>query len=121
MTRTDATINFTNWGSAPPIPGVASNYSVRWTGFIVPLYSETYTFTTVSDDGVQLIINNQPVVTNWTDHSATSNSGPITLSAGQRYAITVAYYQGGGAAVIQLFWQSDRQAQQIVPQSQLFP
>ncbi|HKT37045.1 MAG TPA: protein kinase [Ktedonobacterales bacterium] len=121
MTRTDATINFTNWGSAPPIPGVASNYSVLWTGYIVPLYSETYTFTTVSDDGVRLIINNQPVVENWTDHGATSNSGPITLSAGQHYAITLQYYQGGGAAVIQLFWQSERQAQQIVPQSQLFP
>ncbi len=121
MTRTDATINFTNWGPAPPIPGVASNYSVRWTGFVVPIYSETYTFTTISDDGVRLLINNQVIFENWNDHSATPNSGPITLSAGQRYAITVEYYQGGGAAVIQLFWQSDRQAQQIVPQSQLFP
>jgi hypothetical protein len=41
--------------------------------------------------------------------------------AGQRYAITVEYFQGVGAAVIQLFWQSESQAQQIVPQSQLFP
>jgi serine/threonine-protein kinase len=121
MTRTDTTINFTNWGPAPPIPGVASSYSVLWTGYIVPLYSESYTFTTVSDDGVKLIINNQPVVENWTNHSATTNSGPITLLAGQRYAITVEYFQGVGAAVIQLFWQSESQAQQIVPQSQLFP
>jgi PA14 domain-containing protein len=121
MTRTDPIINFTNWGPAPPITGVASNYSVRWTGYVVPLYSETYTFTTTSDDGVRLLINNQIVVDNWTDHSAISNSGPITLAAGQRYAITLEYYQGGGAAVIQLYWQSERQAQQIVPQVQLFP
>ncbi len=121
MTRTDATINFTTWGSSPPIPGVASNFSVRWTGFVVPLFSETYTFTTLSDDGVEVIINNQPIVDNWTDHSATSNSGSITLLAGKHYAITVQYYQGGGAAVIQLYWQSQSQAQQIVPQSQLFP
>jgi serine/threonine-protein kinase len=121
MTRTDTTINFTNWGSAPPIPGVASNYSVRWTGYVVPLFSETYTFTTISDDGVRLLINNQLVVNNWTDHSATSNSGSITLLAGQRYAITLEFYQGGGAAVIELYWQSERQVQQIVPQIQLFP
>jgi len=70
---------------------------------------------------VKLIINNQPVVENWTNHSATTNSGPITLLAGQRYAITVEYFQGVGAAVIRLFWQSESQAQQIVPQSQLFP
>ena len=121
MTRTDPVISFTNWGPAPPITGVASNYSVRWTGYVVPLYSETYTFTTISDDGVRLLINNQIVVDNWTDHSATSNPGSITLAAGQRYAITLEYYQGGGAAVIQLYWQSERQAQQIVPQVQLFP
>ena len=121
MTRTDPIISFTNWGPAPPITGVASNYSVRWTGYVVPLYSETYTFTTISDDGVRLLINNQIVVDNWTDHSATSNPGSITLAAGQRYAITLEYYQGGGAAVIQLYWQSERQAQQIVPQIQLFP
>jgi serine/threonine-protein kinase len=121
MTRTDPIINFTNWGPAPPITGVASNYSVRWTGYVVPLYSETYTFTTFSDDGVRLLINNQIVVDNWTDHSATSNSGLITLAAGQRYAITLEYYQGGGAAVIQLYWQSQSQEKQIVPQIQLFP
>jgi serine/threonine protein kinase len=121
MSRIDPIINFTNWGSAPPIPGVASNYSVRWTGYVVPLFSETYTFTTISDDGVRLLINNQLVVDNWTDHSTTSNSGPITLAAGQRYAITLEFYQGGGAAVIQLLWQSERQVQQIVPQVQLFP
>ncbi len=121
MSRIDPIINFTNWGPAPPITGVASNYSVRWTGYVVPLFSETYTFTTVSDDGVRLLINNQLVVDNWTDHSTTSNPGSITLAAGQRYAITLEYYQGGGAAVIQLYWQSERQAQQIVPQIQLFP
>jgi mannan endo-1,4-beta-mannosidase len=121
MTRTDPIINFTNWGSAPPITGVASNYSVRWTGFVVPLYSETYTFTTISDDGVRLLINNQIVVNNWTDHSVMSNPGPITLTAGQHYAITLEYYQAGGDAVIELSWQSARQAQQIVPQVQLFP
>jgi serine/threonine protein kinase len=121
MTRTDATIDFTLWGSAPPIAGTASNYSVRWTGFVAPLFSETYTFTTISDDGVRLIINNQPVVDNWSDHSATSNSGNITLTSGKHYAITVEYYQGAGDARIELFWQSPSQAQQIVPQSRLFP
>lgn len=121
MTRTDATINFTAWGSAPPIQGVLSNYSVRWTGYLVPQYSETYTITTVSDDGVRVLINNQFVIYNWTDHGATPNSGVITLEAGKRYPITLEYYQGGGAAVIQLLWSSQSQQQQIIPQSRLFP
>ncbi len=117
----DAVINFTTWASNPPIPGVASNYSVRWTGFIVPLYTETYTFTTNSDDGVRLVVNNQLIVDNWTYHGATLNTGTISLTKGVRYPITLDYFQGGGDAVIQLFWQSPSQAQQIVPQTQLFP
>jgi hypothetical protein len=95
---------------------------VRWTGFLVPLYSETYTLTTLSDDGVRVIMNNELVINNWTDHGATTNpSIPITLVAGRRYAITVEYYQGGGGAIIQLSWQSQSQQLQIIPQSQLFP
>lgn len=119
--RTDATINFTTWGSDPPIPGVATNYSVRWTGYVVPQYTETYTFTTNSDDGVRLVVDNQLIFNNWTNHPPTINTGLITLTAGKRYAITLDYFQGNGGAVIQLFWQSDHQGQDIVPQSALFP
>ena len=122
MTRTDATINFTTWASYPPITGIPGNFSVRWTGYLVPLYSETYTLTTVSDDGVRVIMNNQ------TRHRKLDRSWPyaecwrpITLVAGKRYAITVEYYQGGGGAIIQLSWQSQSQQMQYIPQSQLFP
>ncbi len=94
---------------------------MRWTGFLVPLYSETYTLTTLSDDGVRVIMNNQLLFENWTDHGPTQNAGTITLVAGKRYAITVEYYQGGGGAIIQLSWQSQSQQLQYIPQSQLFP
>ncbi len=119
--RVDAVINFPTWGSNPPIPGVQSNYSVRWTGFIVSKTSDPITFTTLSDDGVRLLVNNQLVIDNWTDHGTTPNTGIISLTPGTRYAITLEYYQGGGDAVIELLWQYTGQPQQIVPQSQLFP
>jgi len=35
---------------------------VRWSGFVVPLYSETYTFYTTTDDGVRLWVNNIQVI-----------------------------------------------------------
>jgi serine/threonine protein kinase len=117
----DAAINFTTWASNPPIPGVPSNYSVRWTGFVVPLYTDTYIFITNSDDGVRLVVNNQLIIDNWTDHGATPNQGTISLTAGKRYAITLEYYQGGGDAIIQLSWQSAKQRLQIIPKTQFFP
>jgi hypothetical protein len=52
LTRTDSTINFA-WGNNSPdgesLP--ADNFSVRWTGFVTPKFTERYTFQTISDDG----------------------------------------------------------------------
>jgi hypothetical protein len=120
FTRTDATVNF-DWGSHPG-PGVNSdNFSVRWTGQVQPLYSETYTFYTVSDDGVRLWVNGTQVVNNWTDHPATENSGVITLTAGQRYDIRMEFYEHSGGAVARLLWSSPSQLKQVISASQLYP
>ena len=57
LTRTDATVNF-NWGTSSPVSGVAKDtFSVRWTGYVVPRYSQTYSFFTTSDDGIRVRLN----------------------------------------------------------------
>ncbi|MHC4739603.1 MAG: PA14 domain-containing protein, partial [Planctomycetota bacterium] len=120
LTRVDATVNF-NWGSGSPDPSIgADTFSVRWTGQVEPLYSETYTFYTTSDDGVRLWVDSQSLVDNWTDHSPTENSGTIALTAGVKYDIQMDYYENGGGAVAELRWSSASQAKEIIPQSQLF-
>lgn len=123
MTRTDATINF-NWGTGTP-PGTAltgpDTFSVRWTGKVQPRYTETYTFTTTSDDGVRLWVNGVNLINNWTDHAPTDNSGTIALTAGQQYDIRMDYYENGGGAVAKLQWASPSQAKQVIPQTQLYP
>src|SRR3954464_2132306 len=59
VTRTDGTVNF-NWGSGAPAAGIgADHFSARWTGQVEPLFTQTYTFFTVSDDGVRLWVNGQ--------------------------------------------------------------
>ena len=69
--RADSTINF-NWNSASPDPRLAtSNYSVRWSGKITPRYSETYTFSAVTDDGVRLWVNGQQLINQWVDQGPT--------------------------------------------------
>jgi hypothetical protein len=121
LIRTDPTIDF-NWSGTSPDPSVPSTqFSVRWTGQVLPLYSETYTFTFTADDGVRLWVNGQSLINAWFDESATAWSGTIDLQAGQAVDIRVEYYQNQGDAVARLEWSSASQSQQVVPQSQLFP
>jgi hypothetical protein len=118
--RTDATVNF-NWGSGNPgSPVNSDNFSVKWSGQIQPLYSENYTFKTKSDDGIRLWINGTRIINNWTDHSVTSNTGTINLTAGLKYDIVLEYYENGGDAIAELYWSSRSQSEQIIPESQLF-
>ncbi len=121
ITRIDPGVNF-NWGTGSPHPSIgADTFSVRWTGSIVPLHSQTYTFRTTSDDGVRLWVNNRLIINNWTRHAPTVNTGRISLLAGQEYNIRMDYYEHTGGSVARLEWQSASQARQIVPESQLLP
>jgi hypothetical protein len=120
FSRTDATINFA-WGTASPAVGVGSDrFSVRWTGQVEPLFSQTYRFFTTSDDGVRLWVNGQRIIDNWTDHGPTENSGTIALSAGQKYDIKLEFYENTGGATATLAWSSPSQAKQIIPAPQLY-
>jgi regulation of enolase protein 1 (concanavalin A-like superfamily) len=122
-TRTDATVDF-NWAQSAPVGAGLTNpdtFSVRWSGFVQPQYSETYTFYTTSDDGVRLWVNGQQIINNWTIHGATENSGSIALSAGQKYDLRLEFYENAGDAVARLAWSSNSQAKQVIPQARLFP
>lgn len=96
------------------------NFSVRWTGFILPEYSEPYAFYILRDDGVRLWINNSLVIDKWFDHAQTEYSAPIKLTKGVKVPIKIEYYQHLGKAVIQLGWASPSTPKEIIPQSQLF-
>ena len=119
VSRLDATVDF-YWDNEP-ISGVQEEgFSIRWTGWIMPLYSETYTFTTTSDDGIRLWVNNTLLIDDWNTHSVQANSGVIQLVAGQVYDIRVEFFDDVGSAEVHLMWSSASQAQEIVPNTALF-
>jgi beta-glucanase (GH16 family) len=121
VTRVDATVNF-NWGTGSPDPSIGPDtFSVRWSGTVTPLFSETYTFFTKTDDGARLWVNGQQLVNRWVDQGATEVSGSIALVAGTAYAIKMEYYDDGGGASAQLSWSSAHTPKQIIPQAQLVP
>lgn len=121
LTRLDPKINF-NWLSGSPAASIdPDTFSVRWTGFVQPTKTETYTFYTVSDDGVRLWVNGQPIIDNWPAHTATTNKGTIALNANQKYAIKLEYYDNTGTSQIKLLWSSPSISKVVVPTSQLYP
>ncbi|MCA1992900.1 MAG: hypothetical protein LDL41_12825 [Coleofasciculus sp. S288] len=120
LTRTDATVDF-DWGQDTPDAAIdADTFSVRWSGQVEPLYSETYTFSTLSDDGVRLWVNGELLIDDWRTFWNKENKGNITLEAGQKYDIQMEYFENQGGAVAQLSWESTSQKKEIIPQSQLY-
>jgi hypothetical protein len=51
----------------------------------------------------------------------TENSGTIALTAGQRYAIRMEFFDNTGAATARLLWSSPSTAKAIVPSTRLYP
>ena len=118
-TRLDSTINF-SWGTGAPITGIAGNsFSVRWTGFVQPQYSQTYTFRTNTDDGVRLWVNGVRIINRWVNVAGIS-TGKITLVGGQKYAIKLEYYDDAATAKCILQWSSPSQALQVIPRARLY-
>ena len=121
FTRIDSQINF-EWGSGSPNAEQLGNdyFSVRWTGWIEVPATETYTFTTRTDDGVRLWVSDQLLINKWIPQSPTEHSGSITLEAGRRYPLVMEFYEQAGGAVAQLSWQSPSLAKQIVSSNYLW-
>ena len=120
LTRVDPTVNF-DWQRGSPDPLVNNDgFSARWTGQVQAKYSEAYTFSTTSDDGVRLWVDGKPLIDDWIDHAPKSDTGTIVMVAGQKYSIKLEYYENMGGAVSKLAWSSDHQSQEVIPQSQLF-
>jgi len=117
LVRIDPTINF-NWGdpgSPDPVVNV-DQFSARWVGVVEALYSEPYTFVCNTDDGFRMWLDDVLIIDSWVPQAPTLHSSPaINLVAGQRYGVRVEYYEDGGGATAQLFWESPSTPRQIVP------
>ena len=98
-------------------PPGGGNFSVRWTGTIEPPTSEAYTFTTTSEGGARLWIDDRKLVDTWGEPALKDDHGTIALQTGKKVKV-VMESRGGRAA--KLSWSSARQKKQVVPKERLF-
>jgi hypothetical protein len=102
LVRTDPVINF-DWGWDAPAEGLPANqFAVRWTGAF-DFEPGRYRFTTTTDDGVRLYIDDKLVLSNWRPMRGTRYV-TVPLSAG-RHTIRMEYFEAMQAAKAQLNWQ----------------
>ncbi len=123
FSRVDPQIDIHSGNGLYPDPRLAGGaYAIRWTGQILPRYSETYTFVTQSDDGVRVWVNGQLLIDDWMTHAEVTDTASMTLAAGQLYDIKIEYYENDvSGAVMVLQWQSASQPLEVVPATQLYP
>ncbi len=103
VVRNDKDINFNFFQNGPANTIESDSFSVRWTGKLNIDVPRKYKFTTLSDDGVRLWIDNKLVIENWTQHAPTRNSGEIMLGKGL-HDIKLEYSEFILGAEIRLGW-----------------
>jgi hypothetical protein len=114
-------------GRARDFPALAecfaklSQFSVRWTGTVVPTISGPVSFHTVSDDGVRLWIDGRQVIDHWNGHGPVEDTGTVALTAGKPVEVKLEWYQGGGGACIKLLWSGAGLPKAAIPAANLIP
>ena len=101
--------------------GTPDYNTARFTGTIVPKYTEDYTFHMKGDDGFRLWIDGKLIIDFWEQKWEIEQvSAPVSLEAGKHYDIKVEYLQGWGGAWLRMDWESASQKREAVPESALF-
>jgi len=93
-------------GELPPDRALANDdFSVRWTGQIVPPVSGRYELTVTADDGFRLDLDGKRVIDEWTTTPrARARSASFDLEAGRRYDVRLEYFESVRDAEIRLGW-----------------
>jgi hypothetical protein len=104
LEKTEANLDW-DWGLGSPHASIpADDFSARWSRYIdVPAGS--YRFTTTSDDGIRVYVDNNLIINYWNDHPAQVSTADIALSAGH-HLVVVEYYEHGGYAVAKVSWEA---------------
>jgi beta-glucosidase len=103
LTRIDTMVNF-SWRRSPA-PGVPENqFSVRWTGKIIPPETRTYFLGTRADDGARLYMDGQLLIEDWTEHGERPNNIQVKLEGGKEYEIVFEQFDNGMGASARLTW-----------------
>lgn len=116
VTRVDPAIDFT-WNGLVPAPGVpTSEFSVRWSGELVPASTGDYRFGLRSEGryGLRLYLDGKLLIDEWTQPGEGGLTTLVHLERGHAYPIRVEYAHRKWEASVHLLWEAPDFMQQAV-------
>jgi len=94
-------------------------YGLRFSGYIKIQSDDVYTFSTDSDDGSQLFINDKLVVDNDGLHGMERQIGSIALQSGF-HKIMITYFEKSGGDDLKVFYKTPSSKEVIIPGELLY-
>jgi len=95
------------------------NFSIRWTGKLVPPQTGTYVLVFDSDDGVRVWQGETVLLDQWGPRSGESKSEPFQLEAGKLVDIKIEYLEVTGESRCKMMWVRPDKRREVVPTSSL--
>lgn len=90
-----------------PDPSIDEDtFSAKWTGYVMCDYAVDYTFKILSDDGVQLHIDNNIVIDLWNKDYLSYNEWTGTMTAG-KHDIKIYFRENTDDAICNLYWRTE--------------
>ncbi|MBI3536742.1 MAG: hypothetical protein HY070_04165 [Chloroflexi bacterium] len=97
LVREDAAIDFV-WGSGSPSGEVnADNFSARWIRWVFMDTPGNWTFTTITDDGVRLFVDDTLIIDGWVNQPPTARTAIVNLAQGY-HLVRMEYFERTGNA-----------------------
>jgi beta-glucosidase len=104
LKRTDKTLNF-SWGFAGVNSELVRNYSVRWTGVLVPTQTADYEIGFSGQDGYRAWLDGDLIAEDWTTHRPSTNrTKAVHLEKGHAYDVKIEYFQTVRGAEAKFIW-----------------
>lgn len=105
LTRHDPAIDF-SWHQRSPVAGVpAEDFSVRWTGWLLPPTTGRYVLHLSVDDGMRLWLDGRQLLNDWRGQPLSFYQVEVELQAGRPYALRIDYCQYGLDSRALLAWE----------------
>ena len=104
MTRTDPSVDF-GWGDTGISAELPKNYSVRWTGYLMPPESGEYLIGFTGQDGYRVWLDGRLLTEDWNvHHPASTETKKVMLVKGQAYALKIEYFEDIRSSEARLIW-----------------
>lgn len=99
---------------AQPVANLYEDFVVRFEGTLTTDADTAVRFYAPADDGVKFYLNDALVINDWFDKGGGGSvSDPVQFTAGVSQSFTLWFYENGGGAWVQLWWQINDEWQPV--------